>query len=71
MHLVAINAALMRRRKGKAERSVSLDEVMPDSNDGGYLAVDMDDWSERASDPVLAQEAKGVIEMEVGKLDET
>ena len=60
----------MRRRKSKAERSVSLDEVMPAFNDGGHLAVDIDDWSERASDSVLAQEANGVIEVEVGKLDE-
>ena len=43
---------------------------MPAFNDGGHLAVDIDDWSERASDPVLAQEANGVIEVEVGKLDE-
>ena len=70
LHRVAVNAALMRRRKSKADRSVSLDEVMPAFNEEGHLTVDIADWSEQASDPVLAQEAKAVIEAAVEKLEE-
>ena len=70
LHRVAVNAALMRRRKSKADRSVPLDEVMPSFDDQGHLAVDITDWSEQANDPVLAQEAKAVIVAAVDKLDE-
>ncbi|MEE3259080.1 MAG: sigma-70 family RNA polymerase sigma factor [Candidatus Latescibacterota bacterium] len=70
LHRVAVNAALMRRRKSKADRSVPLDEVMPSFDDQGHLAVDITDWSEQANDPVLAQEAKAVIAAAVDKLDE-
>ena len=70
LHRVAVNAALMRRRKSKTVRSVSLDEVMPAFNEEGHITVDIADWSEQAGDPVLAQEAKTVIETAVEKLEE-
>ena len=70
LHRVAVNAALMHRRKSKTDRSVSLDEVMPAFNEEGHITVDIADWSEQAGDPMLAQEAKTVIETEVEKLEE-
>ena len=70
LHRVAVNAALMRRRKSKADRSVPLDEVMPSFDERGHLAVDIADWSQQAGDPVLAREAGEVIEAAVEKLDE-
>ena len=70
LHRVAVNAALMRRRKSKADRSVPLDDVMPSFDERGHLAVDIADWSQQAGDPVLAREAGEVIEAAVEKLDE-
>ena len=70
LHRVAVNAALMRRRKSKADRSVPLDDVMPPFDERGHLAVDIADWSQQAGDPVLAREAGEVIEAAVEKLDE-
>ena len=70
LHRVAVNAALMRSRKSKADRSVPLDDVMPSFDERGHLAVDIADWSQQAGDPVLAREAGEVIEAAVEKLDE-
>ena len=70
LHRVAVNAALMQRRKKKADRSVPLDEVMPAFDDKGMIAVNVGDWTERAEDPVLQQEARAVIETAVDKLKE-
>ena len=70
LHRVAVNAALMRRRKSKADRSVPLDDVMPSFDERGHLAVDIADWSQQAGDPVLAREAGEVIEAAEEKLDE-
>ena len=70
LHRVAVNAALMQRRKKKADRSVPLDEVMPAFDDKGIIAVNVGDWTERAEDPVLQQEARAVIETAVDKLEE-
>ena len=70
LHRVAVNAALMRRRKSKADRSVPLDDVMPSFDERGHLAVDIADWSQQAGDPVVAREAGEVIEAAVEKLDE-
>lgn len=70
LHRVAVNAALMQRRKKKADRSVSLDEVMPAFDDKGMIAANVGDWTERAEDPVLQQEARAVIETAVDKLEE-
>ena len=70
LHLVAVNAALMQRRKKKADRSVPLDEVMPAFDDKGMIAANVGDWTERAEDPVLKQEARAVIETAVDKLEE-
>ncbi|MFT5086544.1 MAG: RNA polymerase sigma-70 factor (ECF subfamily), partial [Planctomycetota bacterium] len=67
LHRVAVNAALMQRRKKKADRSVSLDEVMPAFDDKGMIAANVGDWTERAEDPVLQQEARAVIEAAVDK----
>ena len=70
LHRVAVNAALMRRRKSKADRSVPLDDVMPSFDERGHLAVDIADWSQQAGAPVLARAAGEVIEAAVEKLDE-
>ena len=70
LHRVAVNAALMRRRKSKADRSVPLDDVVPSFDERGHLAVDIADWSQQAGDPVLAREAGEVIEAAVEKLGE-
>lgn len=70
LHRVAVNAALMQRRKKKADRSVPLDEVMPAFDDKGMIAANVGDWTQRAEDPVLQQEARAVIEAAVDKLEE-
>ena len=38
LHRVAVNAALMRRRKSKADRSVPLDDVMPSGDISRWIS---------------------------------
>lgn len=70
VHRIAVNAALMRRRRARAGVEVSLDELMPAFDDRGHIAVSVADWSEQAGDPVLRQEARAVIQKAVDGLDE-
>ncbi len=70
LHRIAVNTALMRRRKKQADRSVSLEDLMPDFDDHGHVAASIVDWSEQVDDPVLEQEARTVIEAAVDTLEE-
>ncbi|NKB68750.1 MAG: sigma-70 family RNA polymerase sigma factor [Candidatus Latescibacteria bacterium] len=70
IHRIAVNAALMRRRKLKPGVDISLDDVLPAFDDQGQIAAQVHDWSQQIGDPVLQEEAIGVIQTAVDKLDE-
>lgn len=69
IHRIAVNAALMHRRRDRAGVDVSLEETMPAFHDNGHIAVDVADWSEQADDPALRSEARAVIQKAVDALD--
>ena len=69
IHRIAVNAALMRKRRDRAGTEVPLDEVMPAFDDEGQIAGQVVDWSEQATDPVLEQEGREVIRAAVDRLD--
>ena len=69
IHRIAVNAALMRRRKLKPGVDVSLDDVLPAFDDQGQIAAQVRDWPGEFGDPVLQEEARTVIQAAVDKLD--
>ncbi len=70
VHRIAVNAALMRKRRGRTGVEVPLEELMPAFDDRGHIAVSVADWTEQADDPVLRQEARAVIQEAVAGLDD-
>lgn len=70
IHRIAVNAALMRKRRDRTGADVSLEELMPEFDDRGHIAVSVADWSEQAGDPVLQQETQAVIQEAVAGLDD-
>lgn len=70
IHRVAVNAALMHKRRDKSAADVPLDDVLPAFEENGHIAVDVADWSAQASDPALQEETRAVIQAAVDHLDE-
>ena len=70
IHRIAINTALMRRRRHKPGVDVPLDDVLPAFEENGHIAADVADWSREASDPALQEEASAVISAAVDHLDD-
>jgi len=70
VHRIAVNAALMRKRRDKSALDVPLDDVLPAFEDNGHIAMDVADWSPQASDPALQEETRRVIQAAVKRLDE-
>ena len=69
IHRIAVNAALMRRRREKNHVDLPLEEVLPDVDAQGRIAADVTDWSARVEDPVLEAEARTVIQEAIERLD--
>ncbi len=69
IHRIAINAALMRRRRQKRVE-LGLDEALPAFEERGYADADAKDWSETLDDPVLRQEGRAVISRAVDQLND-
>lgn len=69
IHRIAVNAALMHRRRDRSEVNIPLDQVMPAFLENGHIAVDVADWTKQADDPALRSEARRVIQSAVDKLD--
>jgi len=70
IHRIAVNAALMARRRERPGVTVSLEETMPAFYENGHIAVDVADWSDQANDPALRAEASAVIQQAVDALDD-
>ena len=69
IHRIAVNAALMHKRRDKSGTDISLDDVMPFFDDRDRLVTRVADWSEQTRDPVMQQEALQVIQAAVDQLD--
>jgi RNA polymerase sigma-70 factor, ECF subfamily len=69
IHRIAVNAALMHRRRDRSSVNVSLEATMPAFREDGHIATDVADWSEQANDPALASEAQQIIQTAVDELD--
>ena len=69
IHRIAVNAALMRRRRDRPGVDVSLEETLPAFRTNGHIAVDVADWSAQADDPALRSETRAVIQQAVDELD--
>ena len=69
IHRIAVNAALMHRRRDRSGVNVSLEDTMPAFREDGHIATDVADWSEQANDPALASEARQIIQAAVDELD--
>jgi RNA polymerase sigma-70 factor (ECF subfamily) len=70
IHRIAVNAALMRRRRNKPGVDAALEDLLPDFEESGHLAADIVDWSQEASDPALQEEAREVIAAAIDQLEE-
>ena len=70
IHRIAVNAALMHRRRDKSSAMVPLEKVLPSFDERGRALEHVEDWSEQADDPVLQEEIHQVIQAAVNRLDE-
>ncbi len=70
VYRVTINASYMKLRSRKKEQYVSMDDVLPSFNGSGFQKERVQDWSERAESPLLANEVKSIIEKAVEQLPE-
>jgi RNA polymerase sigma-70 factor, ECF subfamily len=68
IHRIAVNAALMRRRRDRVGAHAGLADPMPTFDADGHIAVDVVDWTDRADDPALRAEASAVIQQAVEAL---
>lgn len=69
IHRIAVNAALMHKRRDKSSFDVPLDDVLPAFEDNGHIAVDVADWSPQTNDPALQEETRSVIQAAVDRLN--
>ena len=58
VHRIAVNSALMRRRRLKSSTHMSLEEVMPSFDERGYIKGSVVDWSHNAGDPAIQEEER-------------
>jgi RNA polymerase sigma-70 factor (ECF subfamily) len=70
IHRIAVNAALMRRRRHKPGVAVPLEDVLPGFEENGHIAADVADWSMEVADPALQEEARTIIAAAVDRLDD-
>jgi RNA polymerase sigma-70 factor (ECF subfamily) len=72
IHRIAVNAALMHKRRHKTRLAVTLplEEVLPDFDDRGHILDTVQDWSDKADDPALKAETQAVINTAVERLDD-
>ena len=69
IHRIAVNAALLRKRRDKSGASVSLDETALGSGVDGQVVEGAQVPQPRTDDPVLQEEARSVIRAAIKRLD--
>lgn len=69
IHRIAVNAALMHRRRSRSNTVLSLDDMMPAFDENGHIIEAVADWTRQAEDPALRNEARQVIQTAVEELD--
>ena len=72
IHRIAVNAALMHKRRHKTRTAItlSLEEALPDFDDRGHILDTVPDWSDKADDPALKAETQAMINAAVERLDD-
>ena len=70
IHRIAVNAALMRKRRQRHKVDLPLEEVLAGAEREGHLVTEVEDWSNRVDDPALRSEARQVIEQAIDRLDD-
>ena len=68
LHRIAVNAALMQKRRDRSGTAVPLDDVLP-ALDAGSRRPKVGEWIEKPRDTVLRDEAWQVIHKAVDRLD--
>ena len=70
IHRIAVNAALMRKRREKPGRTVPLDDVLAMPQERDSAQEQSVSWVTECDDLVLEQEAQQMIKAAVGQLEE-
>ena len=70
IHRIAVNAALMRKRRQRHGVDLPLEEMLADAESESQLVTEVNDWSDQVDDPALCSEARRVIEQAIEKLDD-
>lgn len=69
VHRIAVNSALMRRRRLKTGTHMSLEEVMPSFDERGYLKASVVDGQHTSGDPAIQEEERVRIKEAVARLE--
>ena len=69
VHRIAVNSALMRRRRLKTNTHMSLEEVMPSFDERGYTKGSVVDGSHSARDSAIQEEERVRIKEAVARLE--
>ena len=69
IHRIAVNSALMRRRRLKTNTHMSLEEVMPSFDERGYIKGSVVDGSHSARDSAIQEEERVRIKEAVARLE--
>jgi len=70
IHRIAVNAALMRKRRERPTVDLPLEDVLPDVDAESGPSANVEDWSTKIDDPVLRSEASAVIQKAIERLDD-
>jgi len=70
IHRIAVNAALMRKRRERGKVDLPLEEVLPDTDVESVPSGRPENWSTQIDDPVLRTEAQTVIRKAIERLDD-
>jgi len=70
IHRIAVNAALMRKRRERSMVDLPLEEILPDGDAESGPSANAEDWSTKVDDPVLRSEASAVIQEAIERLDD-
>jgi len=70
VYRITLNAAYMKLRSRKKDKSVSIDELLPNFNKAGFQQEKVQDWSENTESLLFANETRGIIQKAVDQLPE-
>ncbi|MFO0981294.1 MAG: sigma-70 family RNA polymerase sigma factor [Planctomycetota bacterium] len=71
LYRIAVNAALMRRRKSGRRPEIAIEELQPRFLDDGHHAEPVANWAEDAEQQVLSSERRAQVRAFIDQLPET